>query len=67
MLHVMAQTTRIAEIAGCRLFAVHPDPDDPDLVAYCMKAGFVLVEANPAVMVMPLRRVRLILDGTADV
>ena len=63
MLHAMAQATKIAEIAGCRLFAVHPAR--PDLVGYYERYEFVSVATSPALMVMSMRKVRNILAAVA--
>lgn len=64
MLHAMAQTAKIADIAGCRLLAVHPAR--PDLVSYYEKFEFASLATNPALMAMPLRKVRNILTAVAS-
>ena len=62
--HAMGQAAKIAEIAGCRLFAVHPGR--PDLVSYYKKFGFVPTETVPLLMAMPMRTVRRILAAVGD-
>ncbi len=64
MLHAMAQAARIAEMAGCRLFAAHPAR--PDLVGFYERFEFVPVATSPALMAMPLRKVRTILAAVAS-
>jgi predicted N-acetyltransferase YhbS len=56
VLHGMRQAVKIADLAGCRLFAVHPARSE--LVPYYAKFGFSLVETTPALMVMSLQKVR---------
>lgn len=64
MLHAMAQAAKIAAMAGCRLFAVHPARFD--LVGYYERFGFVSVATSPALMAMPLQKVRNILAAVAS-
>jgi predicted N-acetyltransferase YhbS len=64
VLHAMEQAARIAEIAGCRLFAVHPAR--PDLVGYYERFELVSVATIPALMAMPLQKVRHILSAVAS-
>ena len=56
VLHAMGQTVKIAQLAGCRLFAVHPAR--PDLVGYYANFGFTEVNVTPPLMAMSLHRVR---------
>jgi predicted N-acetyltransferase YhbS len=62
--HAMGQAVKIAEIAGCRLFAVHPGR--PDLVDYYKKFGFAPADTAPLLMAMPMRAVRRILAAVGD-
>lgn len=59
MLHAMGQAARIAELAGCRLFAVHPARND--LVTYYSRYGLVSVATSPPMMAMSLQKVRKLL------
>jgi hypothetical protein len=77
----MNQAVKIAEIAGCRLFAVHPatpeleayagcrlfavHPATPELEAYYAKYGFVRTVTTPMIMVLPLRKIRTTLAAVA--
>jgi predicted N-acetyltransferase YhbS len=63
VLHSMNQAVKIAEIAGCRLFAVHPAT--PELEAYYAKYGFVRTVTTPMIMVLPLRKIRTTLAAVA--
>ncbi len=56
VLHAMGQATKIADLAGCRLFMVHPAR--PELFGYYAKFGFVPLETTPPVMVMNMQKVR---------
>lgn len=67
VLHAMDRAVKVAEAAGCRLFAVHPDPAKPWLVDYYKKYEFQLVDTAPPLMVMALRKVRAILDAVNKV
>jgi predicted N-acetyltransferase YhbS len=62
--HAMGQAARIAEIAGCRLLAVHPGR--PELVDYYRKFGFVPTETVPLLMAISMREVRRILVAVGD-
>ena len=64
VLHAMAQATRIAELAGCRLFAV--SPSGQNLVPYYRRYGFVETQATPPLMTMHLQKVRATLAAVAD-
>ncbi len=64
VLHAMGQAVKIADLAGCRLFMVHPAR--PELVGYYGKFGFVEVETTPKVMVMSLVNARAVLDALKD-
>ena len=61
VLHAMRQASRIADLAGCRLFATHPA--SPNLAAYYGRFGFVSVDAIPALMAMRMSRVRALLGA----
>lgn len=61
VMHAMTQAEKIAEIVGCRLFAVHPDR--PDLVPYYKRFEFLEVATNPALMAMSMAKVRGILKA----
>jgi hypothetical protein len=63
VLHSMGQAVKVAEIAGCRLFAVHPAT--PELERYYGNFGFVRTETTPMVMVMTLKKVRATLAAIA--
>lgn len=56
VLHAMRQAAAVADLAGCRLFAVHPAR--PDLVGYYERFGFRSVETTPPLMAMALQKVR---------
>jgi len=57
VLHGMRQVVKIADIAGCRLFAVHPA--NAELLPYYEKFGFSSVPTTtPALMAMSLQKVR---------
>jgi predicted N-acetyltransferase YhbS len=57
VLHAMGQAVKVAALAGCRLFIVHPAT--AGLEGYYEKFGFIGVEATPGrVMAMSLQRVR---------
>jgi predicted N-acetyltransferase YhbS len=56
VLHAMRQAVKIAEMAGCRLFAVHPATQE--LESYYEKYGFVRTDTTPMVMVITLKKVR---------
>ena len=62
--HAMGQAARIAEIVGCRLFAVHPGRSG--LVDYYRKFGFVPTETVPPLMVISMQEVRRILNAVGD-
>lgn len=57
VLHAMSQAVKVAEIAGCRLFAVHPAT--PALTAYYRKFGFIEIETAPRpLMAMSMQKAR---------
>jgi GNAT superfamily N-acetyltransferase len=56
VLHAMRQAVKVAELAGCRLFAVHPAR--PALVGYYGRFGFRSVDTTPPIMLMSLHAVR---------
>lgn len=62
MLHAMQRAVRIADLAGCRLFATHPAR--PGLATYCERFGFTPLDVTPALMAMRMIKVRAILDGS---
>lgn len=64
VLHAMRQALKIADLAGCRLFATHPA--SPDLVPYYEQFGFTLVDATPTLMAMRMSKVRSILDAVGQ-
>jgi predicted N-acetyltransferase YhbS len=60
VLHAMGQAIKVAEIAGCRLFIVHPAT--PGLVSYYGKFGFTEIEAQPLpVMAMSMAKLRVLM------
>lgn len=56
VLHAMRQASRIADLAGCRLFAV--SPARPGLVAFYGKFGFREIAAEPPLLAMPVHLAR---------
>ena len=63
MHHAMRQAVRMAEIGGGRLFAVHPAR--VELVPWYARLGFVAADAAPALMAMPMEKVRRIVARVA--
>ncbi len=61
VLHGMRQATRIADLAGCRLFAV--SPARPELVTFYGKFGFREVATQPPLMAMPIHLARATLTA----
>ena len=61
VLDAMVRAVQIAELAGCRLFAVHPARED--LVGYYTRFGFETVQVSPSLMAMSLQRVRATLEA----
>jgi predicted N-acetyltransferase YhbS len=66
VLHAMGQAVKISGLAGCRLFAVHPDPSKPELIGYYNHYGFKRVDATPLLMVMTLKQVRTLLAAVSS-
>ncbi len=62
LLHAMSQTLKISELAGCRLFIVHPAR--PELAAYYAKANFIPVPGM-STMAMSLQTLRATLAAAA--
>ncbi len=58
VLHAMGQAVKIASIAGCRLFCLHPAR--PELVGFYQKFGFLEIDVSPAMMAMSLASARAI-------
>jgi GNAT superfamily N-acetyltransferase len=56
VLHAMGQAVKIASIAGCRLFCLHPARSD--LVGFYQKFGFLEIDTSPAMMAMSMASVR---------
>lgn len=63
VLHAMRQAVRVADIAGSRLLATHPAR--PELNRFYGAFGFVVADAAPTLMVMPIQAVRDLLGGLA--
>lgn len=60
-LHAMANAVRISELAGCRLFGVHPAR--PDLEAFYRRFGFSMMKTDPPLMVMAMKKARATLEA----
>ena len=65
IVHAMGQTLQVAELAGCRLLGVHPAR--PELVRYYARFGFIETSSSPALMAMPMARVRVVVARFSDV
>jgi GNAT superfamily N-acetyltransferase len=64
LLHAMAQTLKISDLAGCRLFIVHPAGSE--LTSYYAKANFTLLPGSPTLtMAMSLQTLRATLAAAA--
>lgn len=63
VLHAMEQAVKVTEIAGSRLFMVHPAT--PELAAYYEKFGFASIDTAPASMAMTMRKVENTLTALA--
>jgi predicted N-acetyltransferase YhbS len=63
VMHAMGQAIKISDLAGGRLFAVHPAR--PEFESYYSKFGFIAAQTIPPVMVMTMQKVRATLAAVA--